>query len=188
MHRAVDDDELIRRTLDGQADAFGDFYRRHERVVLLYLLRRTAAPDVAADLAAETFAAALESLGRYKPGRGPAIAWLLGIAKNKLLMSVRAGVVEAQARSRLALEPLMLTDEDLERVDAIADAAQDAEKLDQALASLPESQREAVLGRVVRDRTYAELSTDLRCSEAVVRQRVSRGLRSVRVLINEETR
>jgi len=34
---------------------------------------------------AETFARALEHRGAYDPRRGPAIAWLLGIARNLLL-------------------------------------------------------------------------------------------------------
>ena len=37
-------------------------------------------PELAADLTAETFAAALVSVRRFDPARGPAVAWLLGIA------------------------------------------------------------------------------------------------------------
>ena len=48
-----------------------------------YLRRRVAEPEVAFDLTAETFAAALVSLGRYEPGRGPAAGWLVGIAQQQ---------------------------------------------------------------------------------------------------------
>jgi RNA polymerase sigma-70 factor (ECF subfamily) len=40
---------------------------------------------------------------------------------------------------------------------------------------------------VLAERDYAELAAQLRCSEAVVRQRVSRGLRRLRSVL-EETR
>jgi RNA polymerase sigma-70 factor (ECF subfamily) len=50
----------------------------------------------------------------------------------------------------------------------------------QALEDLPADQREAVHGRVLEDRSYPELALSLQCSESVVRQRVSRGLRGLR--------
>jgi DNA-directed RNA polymerase specialized sigma24 family protein len=46
-------------------EAFGAFYRRHLRAVLAYLLHRTRRPEIAADLTAETFAAALEGAPRF---------------------------------------------------------------------------------------------------------------------------
>ncbi len=59
-------------------EAFGEFYERHEDFVLLFLLRRTRDPELAADLTAETFAQALCSASRFRPGPTPAIAWLVG--------------------------------------------------------------------------------------------------------------
>jgi RNA polymerase sigma factor (sigma-70 family) len=50
-----------------------------------------------------------------------------------------------------------------------------------ALAELPPEQREAVEARVLHDREYGEIAGELSCSEAVVRQRVSRGLRALRL-------
>ena len=55
-----------------------------------------------------------------------------------------------------------------------------------ALAGLPEEQRRAIHARVVHDREYAEIAGELRCSEAVVRQRVSRGLRTLRARLAGE--
>jgi RNA polymerase sigma-70 factor (ECF subfamily) len=49
-----------------------------------------------------------------------------------------------------------------------------------ALASLPNEQRQAIEARVLDEREYPDIADELRCSEALVRQRVSRGLRAVR--------
>ncbi len=97
----VDDDSLLALAAKGDGDAFAAFYRRHADLVLGYLRPRVAEPEQAFDLAAETFAAALVSVRRYRPGRGPAAAWLLGIARHKLLESLRRGRIEAKARRRL---------------------------------------------------------------------------------------
>jgi DNA-directed RNA polymerase specialized sigma24 family protein len=58
------DFQLLQQT-PGAPAAFDVFYRRHERLVLAYLMRRTANPELAADLCAETFAAALLAAGRF---------------------------------------------------------------------------------------------------------------------------
>jgi RNA polymerase sigma factor (sigma-70 family) len=48
------------------------------------------------------------------------------------------------------------------------------------LSDLPADQREAVRRRVLAEDDYAAIAADLDCSEAVVRQRVSRGLATLR--------
>jgi DNA-directed RNA polymerase specialized sigma24 family protein len=51
--------------------------------------------------------------------------------------------------------------------------------------TLPPEQREAVLARIVDERPYAEIANEMQCSELLVRQRVSRGLRALRAQIKE---
>jgi RNA polymerase sigma factor (sigma-70 family) len=172
------DDDLLTRFAGGDPEAFMTFYRRHLATVVAYLHRRTGDAELTADLAAEVFAAALVAAERYRPGDRPALAWLYGIAAHKLADSRRRGRVEASARRRLALEPLALEDADIEYVTRLADVgAGDAER---ALQALPSAQRDAILAHVVDERPYAEIAGDLRCSEMLVRQRVSRGLRTLR--------
>ena len=76
--------------------------------------------ELAADLTAEVFAAAIVSAGSFRPELGSARAWLFGIARHELAQSWRRGRVEAQARRRLGMEPLVLSDENLERIDRSA--------------------------------------------------------------------
>jgi RNA polymerase sigma factor (sigma-70 family) len=170
------DDQLLARFVGGDAEGFVEFYRRHSAAILAYFLRRTGDVELTADLTAEVFAAALIGARRYRPDRAPALAWLYGIAAKKLADSRRRGRVEADARRRLALDPIALEDEDLERIPSIAGTVDMAA----AVAALTEDQRAAVLARVVDEREYAEIATDLACSEMVVRKRVSRGLRMLR--------
>jgi len=50
----------------GEAETFAAFYRHHQRAVLTHLRAQVRPPEVVAELAAETFAAAL----RDAPRRG----------------------------------------------------------------------------------------------------------------------
>ena len=174
-------DEQLLASTRGEPSAFGVFYRRHEDRVLGYFLARVGDPEVAADLTAETFAAALVSAHRFRPRRKkPASAWLFGIARNNLAMSRRSGRVEARARRRLGMAPLVLTDEAIERISELDETAL------ALVDELPGDQREAVRARVIDERDYPEIAKDLRCSEAVVRKRVSRGLGTVRARMEEK--
>jgi RNA polymerase sigma-70 factor (ECF subfamily) len=172
-------DETLLAQARSEPSAFGAFYRRHEDRVLSYFLARVGDPEVAADLTAETFAAALASAHRFRPRKEPAAAWLFGIAGNTLAMSRRRGRVEARARERLGMAPLELSDEAIERIAELDHVALALVK------DLPADQQEAVRARVIDERDYADIAKDMRCSEAVVRKRVSRGLRSMRTHLEE---
>ena len=75
-------------------------------------MRATADPEVAADLTAETFAAALAGRRRYRPERGSPASWLYGIAEHRLTDWRRRGYAEDRARRRLRMEPLELSGDD----------------------------------------------------------------------------
>lgn len=177
-----DDGVLLRRMAMGDDRAFSVFYRRHLDPVVAFFRRRVRDPELAVDLAAETFAAVVVDAGRWK-GEGPAAAWLYGIARNKLKESLRRGRVEDSARRQLALEPLVVDDGDLAHVEERGVAGGPA--LDAALAQLAEPTRRALLARVVEEREYDEIAAELECSAQVVRQRVHRAISRLRARFEE---
>jgi RNA polymerase sigma-70 factor (ECF subfamily) len=80
------------------------------------------------------------------------------------------------------MEPLVLEDADLERIDALAGTEWAAA----LLSELPAEQAEAVRERVVEERSYEQIAAQMRCSPSVVRKRVSRGLAAMRAAIGEK--
>jgi RNA polymerase sigma-70 factor (ECF subfamily) len=175
----LSDRQLLSSAAGGDSGAFGDFYERHVRSLLAFFVQRTGAPEVAADLAHETWVTALAGLSSYR-GDGAPAAWLYGIARRKLALSRRRRRVEASARELLSRDALELTASDLEEIEGLAALLPvDTPALD-LLERLPEPQREAIRARMLDELEYPEIASGLRCSEAVVRQRVSRGLRALR--------
>lgn len=177
------DSELLAASRS-EPDAFAVFYDRYEGAVVGYFTRRTGDPEVAADLTAEVFAAALGASHRYRPETPSAAGWLFAIAHNKLLKSLRRGRVDAAARRRLGIrEPIALAAEELERVESAADTNGWVIEL---LERLPAPQRDAVRARIVDERSYPDIAGELQTSELVVRQRVSRGLAKLRADLEEQ--
>jgi RNA polymerase sigma factor (sigma-70 family) len=158
------------------AASFEAFYNRHVDNVLAFFARRTRDADLAADLTAETFAAALAGRRRFRPEAGAASAWLFGIAMHKLADAQRRGYAERRARRRLGMERLEIDEEDYARIDSLAEAAGASALLE----LLEPDQRDAVRARVLEGRPYREIASSLDVPETVVRKRVSRGLAAVR--------
>ena len=175
------DEELLR----GGPAEFAALYRRHVEAVLAYLRRRCGDPEIAADLCAETWAAALDGRHRFDPSRGEVRQWVFGIAHRQLVTWQRTGVAEARARRRMGMERLELSDADLARVEAIA--ASDVSAVEVLLDDLPPQVRAAVRARVVDELPYPAVAAGLGIGEPAARQRVSRGLAALRARLEGRT-
>jgi RNA polymerase sigma factor (sigma-70 family) len=181
MQDSRSDEDLLLAT-PTEPEAFAALYRRFEIPVLHYFLGRVSDSEVAVDLAAETFAAALASSKRFRAGPAPVAAWLFGIARNVLRESLRRRRVEDRHRRTLQMAPLTLTEESIERINMLRDDGVTA-----MLRELPPAQRHAIEARILEDEPYTAIAHRLGCSESVVRQRVSRGLRRLRAQLKETT-
>ena len=175
--------ELVSDSADhrlGDPTVFDAFYRSNAESLLRYFYRRTDDPDVAADLCAETFAAALTNSGQFDVRRGSAEAWLYGIAKRQLAMYWRRRKVADRARTRLGIPREPIDEESVEALRRTEDILDGAAALD-ALDKLPVKLRKAVRLRVIDQLKYSEIARQLNCSPGAARTRVSRGLH----LLNE---
>jgi RNA polymerase sigma-70 factor, ECF subfamily len=156
-------------------EAFGLFYERRVREVLGYMMRRTGDPEVAADLTAETFAAAIVARPRFRPGGAPAGAWLFTIAHRRLVDYQRRGHADERMRRRLGMERRTPGEDDTALIRLLGEEASIG-----WLDELPAVQRAAIEAHVLEERPYADIAGELGTSEAAVRMRVSRGLASLR--------
>jgi DNA-directed RNA polymerase specialized sigma24 family protein len=77
------DAALVAAMAAGDEAAFTALYRRYLPVVARWCLRETANREIAADLSAEVFAAALISARRYRPGQG----WVLSVTRPAITRS-----------------------------------------------------------------------------------------------------
>ena len=171
------DDALL---TSGDLEDFGRFYDRYARTLLGFFQRRTGNPEIAADLTAETFAAALVSRARYTPQEAGAGAWLFTIAHRRLSDYRRRGRAEERMRLRLGMEPVAVGDEDAEMIRWLGE-----EVATQMVDDLQEDQRDAIRAHVLEDQGYAEIARRGRLTESTVRKRVSRGLKVLRDRVGE---
>ena len=129
------------------------FYRRFEDEILGYFLARGATPEVAADLTAESFAAAL-----------PSQSWrrLAGRAHDALDASREEGRVVADARRRSGMAPLVLTNDSLARIAAVGSRSISAPR------EIRFEDGDDVRARVIDESDSEQAAAHLRLSDAVV--------------------
>ena len=163
-----------------QSDEFVRWYREEAEAVLIFHARRTMDPELALDLAAETFAEAWRcrhTLRADSPEeqRG----WLFTIARRQLGRYWRRGKVERRALETLKMQVPAAHEDDLAEIDERAGLPELRAALGIELAKLSADQREALELRVVQERGYPEIAALLGVSEETVRTRVSRGLKAL---------
>ncbi|MGI8571899.1 MAG: RNA polymerase sigma factor [Solirubrobacteraceae bacterium] len=160
---------------------FGLVYRMHLDVVLAFCVHRLRDRELAADMTAEVFAAALIGRGGYRRQRGSVGQWLLGIAAKKVVDAQRRGFVERRAQQQLGMMEIRWFESDFERVEEAGET-----HVQQLLRELPAEQRSAIESRVLDDHSYAHIADSAGVSEQVVRKRVSRGLSTIRRRLRSE--
>lgn len=155
-----------------------ELYRAESERVLMFLTRRTWDAEIALELTAETFAAALGSWARLAElSEEQQRAWLFTVARRQLARYARRKRVERRAIARLGIELPSVDPGEAAEIERRAGLEQLREAIACELARLNRSQREALRLRIVEERPYEEVSAMLGISEANARARVSRGLR-----------
>lgn len=159
-------------------------YDRHARAMLGFFARRTFDPDTSVDLVAETFARAFVERRRCRARTdAEQAAWLYGIARNLLADWRRKAQVERRALAKLGVDRRALTDDEYDRIEALAGLG---DVVAGGLARLTDDHRDALQLRIVEEREYEDVARVLGVSEQTARARVSRALGALRRHLNEE--
>jgi RNA polymerase sigma factor (sigma-70 family) len=159
-------------------EALESLYRELAPEIFGWLRVRVSDREVARDLLAETFAQVVCSVGRYRGDTdAAATGWVWAIARNLLRHYYRHQQVEARARRRLGVVEAEHTD-----LRATGDVGA---RLHAALDELPEGTRESVRLRMIDELSYDEIASRQGCSESAVRKRVSRGMRTLAIVLED---
>jgi RNA polymerase sigma factor (sigma-70 family) len=171
----VTDAALARRAAAGDERAFSDLVRRHKEPLYRLLRRYTGDADDAYEAAHEAFIAAWSAIRRYDPNR-PFLAWLRTIAINKARDRGRRAAFRRLLFGTDGLEGgRALTEPDPgAAADQVMIERQEMLTLDQAVARLPASLKEALLLTAFEGCTQPEAGEILGVSAKTIETRVYR--------------
>jgi RNA polymerase sigma-70 factor (ECF subfamily) len=148
---ALSDETLLAGLGSGNPEAAAAFIRRFQGRVYGLALTMLRDPDLAEDVAQETFMRVWRHAATYDARRGRVPTWVLAIARN-------LAIDRARMRSATPVDPDVIASElELAREDAPVDLAE-RDRVRQAVGSLPDDQRRALVLAMYAGRTAREIS------------------------------
>jgi RNA polymerase sigma-70 factor (ECF subfamily) len=176
------DAELMLRVKDGDGASFGVLLEKHRLSVIHFLYRMVQNHAVAEELAQEVFLRVYRSRSTYEP-TAKFTTWLFRIATHLALNALRDGKHE-KSQERLDDAsgdlPVRQVSDKKPTVEASMVYESRLEEVRQAVATLPEKQRAAVLMHKFQEMEYSQIARVLNCSESAVKSLLFRAYESLR--------
>ena len=172
----MNDDELMTRIATGEEAAFRLLVERWEAPVQAFLWRMTGSREEAEDLTQDTFVKVHAHAARYEPS-GRFQSWLFRIAGN---------LVRSWARRRKIIGWIRWDPADHDppgdgpAPDAGLEADETSRKVQAALATLPERQRQALVLRRYHELSQREIAEALDTTEGAVESLLIRAMAGMR--------
>ncbi len=171
-------DTLIEQCLDGDQAAWEQIVRLHWRKVFNVAYKFVGSHEQAEDLTQEIFLKIFRSLGTFDR-RANFQTWLVSVSRNLCIDHYRSVRKERQTIDRDVpaddLSPAAATVSPL----AALENRDLASLLRQALQTIPQSLRVAVLLRDLQELSYLEIAQRLNLPEGTVKSRINRGRREL---------
>ncbi len=176
----------------GEAQAFNVLLTRHQRPVFNFLLRHVNNRSLAEDLLQEVFLRVIKSAGTYKR-EAKFTTWLYTIARNLCIDNAR----RAKHRKAKSLDQPLGRRGDSKRTvgDTVADTGPGVdrrvsshrlqERIQQAVGSLSEEQREVFLMREQLNMPFKEIAGIIGCSDNTVKSRMRYALEHLRKALED---
>jgi len=187
----IDDGLLLRRMLAGDEDSFTFLYRRRHPAIYRFALHMSGNVAVAEDVTQEVFITLIRDAKKFDPARGTLSGFLFGIARNHLrrrweqdrhstalpndadeldtLLAACAGAGKGSHSNGNGngRGPFLVSRDEFASLETVG-------RVRQAIGTLPQNYREAVILCELEEMSYEEAAAALNCPVGTVRSRLHR--------------
>ena len=167
--------DLLERCRDGDREAQRELYDRTSGPVYRLLLKMTASPDDAFDLAQETYLKAFTRINQFD-GRSSVATWLYRVAVNEALQLLRRA---GRTRDRLQeMAPEQCAGSNIEQSSLKLD-------MNDALGTLGPNDRAMLLLRYQEGLDYRAIAEVVGCASGTVASRLNRARGNLREILRK---
>jgi RNA polymerase sigma-70 factor (ECF subfamily) len=169
------DQTLLERIVEGDAEALGLLYDRYGRQVFNAALRVVGDYGLAEEVTQDTFLRLWECAGQYRAERASLLTWLRTIARRRAIDELRGRRAASQRREVPldAVLPSAAADDHMGLIQLYVD-------LCRVLAELPPAQREVLTLMLFAGMSRQEIARRLGCPPATIYTRYRIGLQRLR--------
>jgi len=175
------DEELVARSIGGDASSFNELIQRWERPIYALAYRQIGREEDARDVCQETFFRAYRALNGFR-GQAKFSSWLYRIALNLcrdwLRRERRTPIV--QPPEDVDLFDLAASREPSESIEDRVARRDLSRAVERAMAVLPEEQRTAIILKEYQGLTFQEIADLMGCPLSTVKTRLYQGLSVLR--------
>ena len=180
-HVASTDEELVARTVAGDADSFNQLILRWERPIYALAYRVIGRDEDARDVCQETFLRAFRALPGFK-GQAKFSSWLyritLNLCRDWIRRQRRTPVVSAP--EGVDIVELASAQGPAESIEDLVARKQLSRTVGEAMRFLPEEQRTAIILKEYHGLTFQEIADLQGCPLSTVKTRLYQGLSVLR--------
>ena len=182
MDRAVEDSALMLRYRDGDVAAFEALYRRHNDALYRYLLRHCRHRATAEDIFQEVWGKIIKARESYRP-TAKFTTYLYRVAHNCFIDYLRRNRRHAQTAN---VEPDSQPDTG-ESPDMLVERSLARRRLDAALQTLPDEQRDVFLLHEEAGLNLEQIASITGSNRETVKSRLRYAVKKLRAAIDEPT-
>ena len=175
----MEEKELVRRTIEGDEEAFGVLVKKYRTKVFNLAYSLTRDRDAADDLAQESFIKAYFALPRFKLKSGFG-TWLYRIAMNTVKDYLRKKSKIREVAFGKEIEHLVIQEDEMERKEKKQQEEQNRRLVHEAIQSLPEKYQLILSLRDIQGFSYGEIADILNVSPGTVDSRLHRARKTLR--------
>jgi RNA polymerase sigma-70 factor (ECF subfamily) len=175
------DEELVARTMAGDADSFNQLILRWERPIYALAYRTIGREEEARDIVQDTFLRAYRALPGFK-GQAKFSSWLYRIALNlcRDWMRRQRRTPTVQAPEGVELADLASEQGPVESIEDLVARREISRAVAEAMTQLPEEQRTAIILKEYHGLTFQEIADLQGCPLSTVKTRLYQGLSVLR--------
>ncbi len=177
------DADLLRAIAQRDDQALAAFYDRYRLILFGLLVRILNSREEAEDILQEVFIQVWKRAADFDEDRGKAFTWLVTLARSRAIDRLR----QLSARERLATATAQ--EAPPEASDAVQHAYQAEQKeiVAEALAEIPEDQRQTLLLAYFDGLTQTEIATQLKTPLGTVKTRMRSGMIKLREVLGNRS-
>ena len=182
------DEDLLRRLVAGDDQAFRELFSRHAAAAHALAFRLVRQAQVAEEIVQEAFLAVWRNPDRYDGARGSVRSWLMGTVHHRAVDAVRR---EQAQRRRAEQASGMEPDVDEDPVDdllAAIDLPRERKLVRAALGALPDEQREVIERMYFEGLSQSQIAERTGLPLGTVKSRTLLAMRRLRANLGEGTR
>ncbi len=179
----AEDTTLIARLARGDLQAFDVLYDRYARDVYALAVHVVPRAD-AEEIVQDVFERIWRSAVRFDEERGSFVAWLMTIARNRVLDELRRQRTTRHSLEEIEEVLLHSADPSVDLEESVW-SKQRRRAVLEALRALPEEQRRAVVLAYFGGLTRASIARELGWPLGTVKKRIQLGLQKLRRALNE---